>query len=65
MHLAGVRCLFGHHWQADESSTTAETVLRCERCGRRQLAPEGTALQRRTTLRGNLERRAGPFYGRR
>jgi hypothetical protein len=65
MRVAAIRCVLGHRWTIAESSTEAETVLCCERCGRRQLAPEGTAFQRRTTLRGNLERRAGPFFGRR
>jgi hypothetical protein len=46
--MGAVLCaVVGHRWHVDETSTDSEAVICCGRCHRRQLAPNGTAFDRR------------------
>jgi hypothetical protein len=46
-----LRCaVLGHKWRVDES-TEIEPVLCCERCGRKQLAPNATGFGVRTDVK--------------
>jgi hypothetical protein len=53
----------GHRWQVDETSTEPEAVICCTRCGARQLAPAGSAFDRRIEARTGADRTVGPFDG--
>jgi len=56
----------GHKWHVDESSdTSTEVVLECGRCGRKQLAPNGTGFDARLNAQTGADRAVGPFRGRR
>jgi hypothetical protein len=66
MRFGVVLCgVIGHRWRVDDASTDSEAVIRCERCGRRQLAPAGTAFDRRLDVETDRDRAVGPFGGRR
>jgi hypothetical protein len=44
--------LLGHKWHVDESTeTSADIVLCCERCGRKRLAPAGSAYGNRVAAK--------------
>jgi len=65
MGLGVILCaVIGHRWRVDEASTDPEAVICCKRCGRRQLAPEGTAFSRRLDAETKRDRSVGPFGGR-
>ena len=56
----------GHKWHVDESTeTSTEVVLACGRCGRKQLAPTGSAFDNRVNVKTGADRSVGPFGGRR
>jgi hypothetical protein len=66
MRLGVVLCsVVGHRWRVDETSTEHEAVIRCDRCGRRQLAPAGSAFGRRIEAEAGADRAVGPFGRRR
>jgi hypothetical protein len=56
--------VIGHRWHVDES-TEIEPVLCCDRCGRTQLAPTGSAFGNRVNVKAGADRAVGPFGGRR
>jgi hypothetical protein len=61
MRIGLVLCaVTGHRWRVDETSTDSEAHIRCGRCGRVQLAPEGTALDRRLDAQAREDRSIGP-----
>jgi hypothetical protein len=51
--------LLGHKWRVDES-TEVEPVLCCERCGRKTLAPAGSAFENRVGAETARDRALGP-----
>jgi hypothetical protein len=62
MRLGVVLCaVIGHRWRVDETSTEPEAVICCGRCGRRQLAPEASAFERRIEAEAGADRKVGPF----
>jgi hypothetical protein len=61
MRLGVVLCaVTGHRWHVDEASTEVEPVLRCDRCRARQLAPSGSAFDRRLAAKAGRDRVLGP-----
>ena len=55
----------GHRWRVDETAAEVEPVICCDRCGARQLAPDGTPFGRRLDAETRADRALGPFGGRR
>ena len=52
MRVGALLCaVVGHKWHVDEASTEIEPVLRCGRCGRKQLAPNATGFGVRTDVK--------------
>lgn len=51
--------LLGHKWRVDES-TEVEPVLCCDRCGRKTLAPAGSAFGNRVGAETARDRALGP-----
>jgi hypothetical protein len=51
--------VLGHKWRVDES-TEAEPVLCCDRCGRKTLAPTGSAFGNRVDAEAARDRAVGP-----
>lgn len=45
--------VLGHTWHTVESSTEAEPVLECARCGRKELAPNADPFSVRTKVKGD------------
>jgi hypothetical protein len=59
--MGGVICaVIGHRWRVDETSTDSEAHIRCGRCGRVQLVPDGTAFGRRLDAQTREDRSIGP-----
>jgi hypothetical protein len=52
--------VLGHKWRVDES-TEAEPVLCCDRCGRKTLAPAGSAFENRVGAEATRDRALGPM----
>jgi hypothetical protein len=64
MHWGVVLCsVVGHRWRVDETTTGPEIVICCPRCGARQLAPAGSAFDRRIEAETGADRAVGPFGG--
>jgi hypothetical protein len=57
--------VIGHRWHVDETSTEVEPVIRCDRCGATEIAPDSTAFGRRLEAETRADRALGPFGGRR
>ena len=55
--------VLGHRWHVDETSTEVEAVICCDRCGAKQLAPDGTVFGRRVSAEATRDRALGPFGG--
>lgn len=51
--------VLGHKWHVDES-TEIEPVLCCDRCGRKQLAPAGSAYGNRVKAKAARDSALGP-----
>ena len=51
--------LIGHRWHVDESTET-EPVLCCDRCGRKTLAPAGSAYGNRVAAKAARDSALGP-----
>lgn len=51
--------VLGHRWHVDES-TEIEPVLCCDRCGRKTLAPAGSAYGNRVDAKATRDRLMGP-----
>jgi hypothetical protein len=63
MRIGVVLCaVIGHRWHVDETSTDTEAHIGCERCGRDQLAPDGTAFGRRLDAQSREDRSIGPRW---
>ena len=45
--------VLGHKWHTTASDTAIEPVLECVRCGRKELAPNTSALGLRTKVKGD------------
>ena len=45
--------VIGHKWHTVASETEIEPVLECDRCGRKQLAPNTSAFGLRTKVKGD------------
>ena len=52
--------LIGHKWRVDDS-TELEPVFCCDRCGRKTLAPSGSAFSKRVDAETARDRAVGPF----
>ena len=62
MRLGVVLCsVLGHRWLVDETATGVEALLRCTRCGAKEIAPQGSALDRRVATKTSHDRAVGPF----
>jgi hypothetical protein len=57
--------VLGHKWHVDESETDTEIVLCCDRCGRKTLAPAGSAFDNRVSAETARDRALGPLGRRR
>jgi hypothetical protein len=51
--------LLGHKWHVDES-TEIESILCCDRCGRKTLAPSGSAFGNRVAAKAARDSAVGP-----
>jgi hypothetical protein len=61
MRVGVILCaVVGHRWRVDETSTDTEAHIRCARCDRVQLAPDGTAFDRRLDAQTGQDRSVGP-----
>ncbi len=52
--------VLGHKWHVDESETDTEIVLCCDRCGRKTLAPSGSAYGNRVAAKAKRDSLFGP-----
>lgn len=52
--------LLGHKWHVEESETEIEPVLCCDRCGRKTLAPSGSAYGNRVAAKAARDSALGP-----
>jgi Pyruvate/2-oxoacid:ferredoxin oxidoreductase delta subunit len=54
MSLGVLLCsIVGHKWRVAEATTDPQARIKCQRCGRVQLAPDGTAYQRRVEMKAS------------